>query len=173
MVQYSALVVDIGEDGRTNDQKETHSTVVFRNDFSLHEGNQALVHSRLVQVRGLHKRDDCPQHRNLRSLRRPNGHGQTDSLLNASPGLSRNFSMTISAWRRRFGSSPRNSSGSAPRNWRRGGGRGWASCLGCRYRTRLRSPSGRCPAGGRRTRRAGRRRRGAAGPARRATLGTC
>ena len=37
------------------------------------------------------------------------------SLLNASPGLSRNFSITISTCRRRFGSSPRNSSGSAAR----------------------------------------------------------
>ena len=58
MIQYSTLVVDTGEDGRTSDLEDTYSTVVFRNDLSLHEGNQALVHSRLIQVRGLHKRDD-------------------------------------------------------------------------------------------------------------------
>ena len=68
MVQYSALVVDIGEDGRTNDQKETHSTVVFRNNFSLHEGNQALVHSRLIEIRGLNKLQHC--RRSVRAITR-------------------------------------------------------------------------------------------------------
>ena len=37
----------------------THRAIIFRDDFSIHECNQALVDSRLVEVRRYNHLDHC------------------------------------------------------------------------------------------------------------------